>query len=85
MRYSLCTSTPLQPEIGRTATGHALTRCRLATYRYENLHSEVLDYVVECFGSVQISPEFKECIKEVSQGLWGEEGGQVILGLFSRF
>jgi hypothetical protein len=45
---------------------------------------EVLDYVVENFALVQLSQEFGACIKEVSMGVWGETGGEVLVGLFKR-
>lgn len=57
---------------------------RLATHAYEGLHASVLEYVVDYFGTVQIVPEFQTCIKEVSAGVWGETGGDVLFGLFRK-
>lgn len=56
----------------------------LATYAYDSLHAEILDFVVDYFGSVQSSTEFHTCVKEVSSGVWGDMGGEVLLGLFKR-
>lgn len=55
-----------------------------ATHAYDSLHLEVLDFVIDYFGAVQLSPEFHTCIKEVSSGEWGDTGGDVLVSLFRR-
>ncbi|ORX37222.1 hypothetical protein BD324DRAFT_650828 [Kockovaella imperatae] len=56
----------------------------LASYSYDNLHREILDYVIDNWVDVQPHPEFLKCIQEVSSGTWGESGGLVLHGLFRR-
>ncbi|WWD18659.1 hypothetical protein CI109_103112 [Kwoniella shandongensis] len=55
-----------------------------ATYRYDELHSEVLDYIVERWSLVKTSPTFLKCIQEVREDVWGECGPLVLHNVYMR-
>ncbi|KAK8858764.1 hypothetical protein IAR55_002993 [Kwoniella newhampshirensis] len=55
-----------------------------ASYRYDDLHSEVLDYVTYNWTSVKASPNFLKCIQEVREDVWGECGPLVLHNIYMR-
>ncbi|ORY30544.1 hypothetical protein BCR39DRAFT_528627 [Naematelia encephala] len=84
-RYRLDTLEALAKEhILAKMTGDNCMPMLFASYRYDTLHSDTLDFVVEHWPEVQGNPEFLRCIQEVSAGVWGETGGLVLHGLFQR-
>ncbi|KAH8089064.1 hypothetical protein HD553DRAFT_305032 [Filobasidium floriforme] len=56
----------------------------LASYKYGELHAETQAYVVEHWSAIQQNPAFLAAIQEVSNGLWGPDGGLVLHSLFKR-
>nr|XP_019045416.1 hypothetical protein I302_05806 [Kwoniella bestiolae CBS 10118]OCF24346.1 hypothetical protein I302_05806 [Kwoniella bestiolae CBS 10118] len=55
-----------------------------ATYPYDELHPEVLDYIVDHWITVKSSSEFLKCIQEVRQDVWGVDGPLVLHNIYMR-
>ncbi|KAK4689674.1 hypothetical protein P7C73_g413, partial [Tremellales sp. Uapishka_1] len=55
----------------------------LATHAYDELHDEVLEYVLEHWQQVKESHEFVEGFRDATHGVWGE-ASQALMGLFKR-
>ncbi|WVF69008.1 hypothetical protein IAT40_003782 [Kwoniella sp. CBS 6097] len=55
-----------------------------ATYRYEELHEAILDYIVGNWIEVKQSLSFLRCVKEVRDDVWGQTGPLVLHNLFMR-
>ncbi|KAL7415644.1 hypothetical protein BDY24DRAFT_265966 [Mrakia frigida] len=56
----------------------------LASSMYDELHSEIEEWLVGHFEVVKGTEEFGRCFGEVSGGVWGEDGGRVLLSLCGR-
>ncbi|WVQ65572.1 uncharacterized protein L199_003750 [Kwoniella botswanensis] len=56
-----------------------------ASYSYDELHSEVLDYMVGgSWNQVKSSKEFLKCIQEVRQDVWGVNGPMVLHNIYMK-
>ncbi|WVQ81881.1 hypothetical protein IAT38_004008 [Cryptococcus sp. DSM 104549] len=55
-----------------------------ASYNYDELHNEVLDFVVDHWAEVKLSPTFLRCIREVREDVWGESGPMVLHNIYMR-
>ena len=75
---------PGLPSFSIDSSGVRADTASLATHAYDALHAEVLDFVIDYFGTIQTTPEFRDAVKEVSSGHWGSTGGDVLLGMFQR-
>ncbi|WWD05078.1 hypothetical protein V865_003149 [Kwoniella europaea PYCC6329] len=55
-----------------------------ASYPYDELHSEILDYIVDHWDQVKSSEEFLKCIQEIRQDVWGVNGPMVLHNIYMR-
>ncbi|OCF57047.1 hypothetical protein L486_05905 [Kwoniella mangroviensis CBS 10435] len=55
-----------------------------ASYPYDELHSEILDNIVDHWTQVKSSKEFLKCIQEVRQDVWGVNGPMVLHNIYMR-
>ncbi|WWC62795.1 uncharacterized protein I303_105392 [Kwoniella dejecticola CBS 10117] len=84
-KYRLETLKGLAKEhlLGRLNEGCCVSLA-FATYPYDELHSDILDYIVDHWNQVKSSPEFLKCIHEVRQDVWGENGPLVLHNIYMR-
>ncbi|WWC70960.1 uncharacterized protein I206_104912 [Kwoniella pini CBS 10737] len=69
--------------LGKLNQGYCIPLA-FATYPYDELHSDILDYIVDHWNQVKSSPEFLKCIHEVRQDVWGENGPLVLHNIYMR-
>ncbi|WVQ96523.1 hypothetical protein IAU59_003628 [Kwoniella sp. CBS 9459] len=55
-----------------------------ATYRFDDLHSEILSYIAFHWYEVKETQAFLRCVQEVREDVWGETGPLVLHNLFMR-
>ncbi|RXK37333.1 hypothetical protein M231_05399 [Tremella mesenterica] len=46
----------------------------LVTYRYEILHRDIREYILDRWSSVKRSNEYSKCLDEIRSGFWGDDG-----------